>query len=178
MSARVAVVDEKNRFVRWADRAAVHRDRLDHRSIHVLVFDTAGRLLIQLRHRAKLTFASHWDLSCSGHIEEEDYPAGPDDRLDEVYASCAARELFEELGIRPETTFRGYFAPVPGLHYEQLALYTAASDGPFVIQEDEVCEVRFVTAAELDELARTTPVTGTLVYFAKLAQERGWWKTR
>jgi len=88
---RVAVVDEHDRFIRWEDRRIVHRDRLVHRTIHVLLFTTDGRFVIQRRQDDKLTFPGHWDLSCSGHVEEPDYPAGPDDRLDIVYAGCAAR---------------------------------------------------------------------------------------
>ena len=184
MSTRVAVVDDHDRFVRWEDRRVVHREQLLHRSIHVLVFTTsaatnaaAPRLVLQKRHEDKLTFAGHWDLSCSGHVDEEDYTRGPDDDLDRVYATCARRELEEELGVTPELTFVGHFGAVPGVHYEQIHLYRAVSDGPFAPQADEIEELRSVTHAELEALLTRArePHTPTLAIFARLAHERGWW---
>lgn len=151
-SPPVAVVSQDNRFLRWADRREVHAKRLPHRSIQVLVFNAARELLVQKRHRDKLTFPSHWDVSCAGHVEFTDYVAGPDERLDEVYASVAKRELFEELGVSPALTFLGHFGPEPGVHYEHLHLYSAEHEGPFVCQPDEVEQVKFVTPEALDAL--------------------------
>ena len=178
MSARVAVVDDKDRFVRWEDRRAVHRDKLVHRSIHVMVFDASRRLVIQRRHRDKLTYASHWDISCSGHVDEEDYARGPDDDLDAVYARCAERELEEELGIpgaRARLVFSGHFGPVRDVHYEQIHLYRTTSDGPFTPQADEIEELRSITPQELEALLLHDRCTGTLAMFGRLARQRGWW---
>jgi isopentenyldiphosphate isomerase len=182
MTARVAVVDAQDRFLRWETRQIVHRDQLFHRSIHVLVFDRVpapgadARLVIQRRHRQKLTYPSHWDLSCSGHVEEPDYPAGPDDRLEEVYAATARREVHEELGVDVEVEALGHFAPMAGVHYEQIGLFRAISAGPFVRQEDEVEEIRLVTTRELDALAAAGDLrTRTLDFFAEMARARGWW---
>ncbi|MEL6180862.1 MAG: NUDIX domain-containing protein, partial [Myxococcota bacterium] len=85
MAGRIAVVDTKNRFVCWTDRATIHAERLPHRSVHIAVFDRKGRLIIQKRDRYKDTYPGHWDSSCAGHVEESDYPGGPNDQLDEVY---------------------------------------------------------------------------------------------
>lgn len=174
---RVAVVDDHDRFVRWEDRRVVHRDRLVHRSIHVLLFDRQGRLVLQRRKDDKLTYPSYWDLSCSGHVEEPDYLAGPDERLDIVYAGCAARELEEELSVHAPLEDLGRFGPEPGVHYEQIALYRAKHDGPYVAQPEEVAEIRAVTPAEYDALvASGAPCTPTLLAFVKLSRARGWWR--
>src|SRR4051812_25907296 len=174
---RVAVVDDQDHFVRWEDRRVVHRDRLVHRSIHVLLFDSRGRLVVQRRKDDKLTFAGHWDLSCSGHVEEPDYVAGPDDRLDTVYACCAARELEEELGVHAPLEDLGRFGPEPDVHYEQIALYRARHDGPYVAQPEEVAEIRAVTGDEYDALvASGAPCTPTLRWFVDLARKRRWWR--
>jgi isopentenyldiphosphate isomerase len=166
---RIAVVDERNRFVRWADRLEVHGNHLPHRSVHIFVFTTDHRLVLQKRHRQKLTFASTWDISCSGHVEESDYPAGPDDRLDEVYASVARRELLEELAIEPTIELVGHFGPEPGVHYEQFHLYRAIHDGPYKIQEEELEELRVVGR---DELASIQPRTPTLDWGLRWLESR------
>lgn len=167
-SDRIAVVDSRDRFLRWADRSEVHHAQLLHRSVHVLLFDRSGRLWLQRRHPAKRTYPGAWDLSASGHVEELDYPAGPDDELDAVYAAVAQRELEEELGVRTELAFLGAFGPELGVHYEQIRLYRGNSDGPFCLQSDEVTAVRAVNRAELAAMFSDSAVsiTPTLRWFA------------
>ena len=71
-------------------RAAVHRDRDWHRSVHVWLLDPVGRaLLLQKRSMKKDTFPGRWDISVAGHIG-----AGDDAR------GAAVREAEEELGIQ------------------------------------------------------------------------------
>jgi isopentenyldiphosphate isomerase len=179
VAGRIAVVDGRDRFVRWEERRRVHVERQVHRSIHVALLDSQGRLIIQKRHRDKQTYPSCWDLSAAGHVEESDYgPGGPDAELDRVYGEVAARELEEELGVRVALTELGHHGPVEGVHYEQIRLFTGASDGPFRPQPDEVEELRHVTRDELGRLAatRAEPLTHTLVWFAIAAGHRlpGW----
>jgi len=182
VAGRIAVVDAADRFVRWAPRAEIHRDRLVHRSVHVLVFDPAGRLVLQRRHPEKDNFPDHWDSSCAGHVEESDYPGGPDADLDAVYAAVARRELEEELGLAvgpEELAELGHFGPAPGVHYEQLRLYRTVSDGPFRLAPDEVAEVRRFTPADYDALAAGgAPVTGALKVLVDFVRARGLWSLR
>lgn len=178
MAGRIAVVDAKDRFVRWEERRAVHEQELVHRSIHVLLFDTRGRLLLQRRHRAKQTYPGHWDLSCSGHVEESDYgPDGPDADLDRVYLEVARREVEEELGVRVLLEPVGHFGPTKGVHYEQIRLFTGTSDGPFTAQIDEVEELRHVTRAEYAAMEKggREPLTLTLRWLAREARGVGGW---
>lgn len=178
MPGRIAVVDAENRFLRWEERRRVHEERLVHRSIYALVFDQAGRLLIQLRHRDKQTFPSTWDVSCAGHVEESDYPGGPDEAVDAVYREVAARELEEELGIPATTPLDelGHVPPIDGVHYEQIRLFRVTANGPFALQEEEVEEVRFVTPSELEALDQAgLPLTNALRYFTGWLRARGEW---
>src|SRR5262245_52315681 len=105
MAGRIAVVDDADRFVRWEVRPRIHELQLLHRSVHVLVFTSGGRLVLQRRHRQKQTHPRHWDISCTGHVEESDYFDGPDESLDEVYAATARREAQEELGVGVDLEF-------------------------------------------------------------------------
>jgi isopentenyldiphosphate isomerase len=158
---RCAVVDDGNRFVRWEERRVIHEQRLVHRSVHVLLFDSLGRLLIQRRHRDKQTYPRFWDASCAGHVEESDYPGGPDDDVDAVYVAVAARELFEELGVRVPLEPLGIFGPIAGVHYEQMAVFRGRSDGPFVLQAEEVEEHRMLARDDVVP----EPVTHALRWF-------------
>ena len=173
MAGRFAVVDEENRFVRWTDRGTLHRERLPHRSIHVALFDEGGRLVVQRRHTDKETFPGYWDMSASGHVEESDYVGGPDERLDEVYAGVAQRELEEELGVVTELRFLGWFAPEAGVHYEHIGFYTGVHDGPYVIQPEEVLAVKAVGWGELEGFAEEHPITNSLKHFAPWLHAQG-----
>lgn len=173
MAGRIAVVDEHNRFVRWEARRVIHEQRLVHRSVHVLLWDSAARLLVQRRHADKQTYPRYWDVSCAGHVEESDYVRGPDDELDAVYEAVAARELEEELGVRAALRRIARFAPEPGVHYEQIQLFEARSDGPFRLQAEEVEEHRLLTRAGTEALLGSgEPVTHALRWF--LAQLKDW----
>jgi isopentenyldiphosphate isomerase len=82
------VVDDQDRVLRQETRAEVHRQRLLHRAVHVLVFNPAGEVYLQRRSAAKDTYPLRWTTSCSGHVD-----AGED------YNTAVVRELAEELGL-------------------------------------------------------------------------------
>ncbi len=169
METKIAVVDAGNRFVRWETKRQVHANHLFHRSAYVLVFDSRSRLLLQRRHPQKLTYAGHLDLSCCGHVESSDYPAGPDEQLDEVYRSVAQRELFEELGVKSALERLGHFGPEAGVHYEHLEMFRTRSDGPFKLQAEEVTEVFFASREELAVWIESAEakITHSLRYFGQ-----------
>lgn len=165
MAVRVAEVDAHNRFLRWCTREEIHAAHLPHRSVQVALYDRAGRLVLQRRHRFKRTYPNCWDLSASGHVEEPDYPnpAQPDDSLDAIYDAVAVRELEEELGVRAELSRLGVFGPEPGVHYEHFVLYRGVHDGPYRPQPEEVSEIRVFDRAELAALlASDEPRTRSL----------------
>ena len=161
MEEQIAVVDDSNRFLRWAPRSEIHEARLLHRSVYVLVIDDDGRLLVQRRHSDKQTFPGHWDLSCAGHLCAEDYPGGPDDDLDEVYRTTAERELHEELGIVAPLRWLGVLSPEAGGRYEHVYVYLARHQGPVVVQASEVEAVQWLSRDAFDAFVRDehTPVT-------------------
>jgi isopentenyldiphosphate isomerase len=82
------VVDERDEVVGRAARSEVHRRKLRHRAVHVLVFNRRGEVFLQKRSMLKDTARGKWDSSASGHLASgEDYAAG------------AVRELREEIGL-------------------------------------------------------------------------------
>ena len=84
------VVDFNDIVVDSKSRGEVHRLQLPHRSIHVLVFNANGDLLLQKRSMQKDECAGMWGSSCAGHVEAGQH-----------YATTVVREFEEELGIEP-----------------------------------------------------------------------------
>ena len=82
------VVDEADRVIGSAPRSEVHRRKLRHRAVHVLLFNARAELFVQKRSAAKDTFPGCYDSSASGHLN-----SGED------YDTCASRETQEELGL-------------------------------------------------------------------------------
>jgi len=82
------VVDEADRVIGTAPRSEVHRRKLRHRAVHILVFNARAELFIQKRSATKDNFPLCYDSSASGHLNSgEDYDAS------------ARREILEELGL-------------------------------------------------------------------------------
>ena len=82
------VVDEADRVIGSAPRSEVHRHRLRHRAVHVLLFSERAELFVQKRSATKDTFPGCYDSSASGHLN-----------TGEDYDICARRETQEELGL-------------------------------------------------------------------------------
>jgi len=136
------IVDQQDCVIGVATRGEIHQRGLTHRSVHVLVFDGEGSLLLQKRSMQKDQCAGMWDTSCAGHVE-----TGQD------YAETAPRELTEELGIVVSKKLKPLFKMLPTEDNGQefAMVYAIDHAGPFVAAEDEIDELRWFTFAEIDE---------------------------
>ena len=76
------IVDENDRIIGQATRKHIHQNKLLHRSVHVLVFNSRKELFLQKRALCKDENPGLWDTSSAGHVD-----AG------ESYDDCAHREL-------------------------------------------------------------------------------------
>jgi len=140
-SEQLDVVDLHDKVVETRSRGEIHRLQLPHRSIHVLVFNTAGDLLLQKRSMQKDECAGMWDSSCAGHVEAGQH-----------YDETTVREFEEELGIKldaePEYLFK--MKPTTGNGMEFAAVYRVEYNGPFSFAEDEIDELAWFPVAQLD----------------------------
>ncbi len=124
----------------------MRRDNLAHRASAIAVLSTDGQLLIHRRAAWKDVWPSYWDIAAGGVVE-----AGED------ISHSAARELREELGVSAELRYLGD-SWYRDDHVQVLSsMYVAIHDGPFVFDDAEVVEVRFVSRMELVALASTEP---------------------
>ena len=135
------VVDENDRVVDVKTRGEIHAQGLMHRSVHMLVFNSNGDLYIQKRSMQKDNDPGLWDSSAAGHVD-----SGED------YLGCAVREIEEELGVKVvpplESLFRLQASKITGM--EHCVVYRCQSDGPFVLQAEEIDEGAWLDVDEMD----------------------------
>lgn len=136
------VVDAHDAVLHAETRGEVHRQGLMHRSVHVLVFDQNGSLLLQKRSMQKDECGGMWDSSCAGHVESQ-----------QTYDETAPRELLEELGFSVNAPLDTLFKMQPTLENgnEFAMVYKTIYGGPFTIAADEIDEIRWFTPDCLDE---------------------------
>ncbi len=142
------VVNKRDEPVGRALRKDVHAGALWHRAVHILVFDSSGRIFLQKRSMKKDMSPGLWDSSCAGHVD-----AGED------YDTAAVRELGEELGIRlqapPERWLRLESRPETG--WEFCWVYRLRHDGPFVLHPEEIETGEWLTTDELERRMKARP---------------------
>jgi 8-oxo-dGTP pyrophosphatase MutT (NUDIX family) len=131
----VDIVDERDQVIGRATRAQMRRERLLHRVVAVLCFNSSGRIYIHRRTSTKDLFPDLYDMFVAGTVE-----AG------ESYERTAVRELEEEVGIRGAPLTRlfhhRYEGPDTRSHTE---VYRVTWDGPIVHQPTEIAWGEFRT---------------------------------
>ena len=134
------VVNENDEVVGQLPRSQVHAQGLLHRAVSIFVFDSAGRLLLQLRTPTKDEYPNCYTSSASGHLS-----AGED------YDEAAPRELEEELGLTSPLTRLAKFPGGPETAREFTVLYESVTDEPPRFDPEEIVSGEFL---ELDEIQR------------------------
>ena len=150
----LAVVNDRDEETGARPRAEIHARGLLHRAVHILVFDAAGRLIIQKRSEKKDTWPLHWEC-VGGHL-------GPG----EAYEAAALREVEEELGIRAARMQRLCKIPAcdaTGLEF--IEVYRTESAAQPTPQPDEIVGLARLTLDELraDIAAGARPYSPTFL---------------
>ena len=140
------VVDEHDQVLGAAPRSQVHANNLLHRAVHLLVFNSAGEVFLQLRSRWKDRHALAWDSSAAGHVE-----AG------EEYNQTASRELREELGIGIPLEKVAKLPASERTGYEFICLYRGSHDGELRPNPSEIEAGRFFPPSIVDGWIKARP---------------------
>ncbi len=114
-----------------------------HSSV-ILVFNNKGELALQLRAHGDSKYPLHWDFSAAGGIEKG-----------ESHKEAALRELREEIGIESDLQYLGEEFYKDELCTDQLYVYKTIYDGPFVLDPNEVEEVRFFSKDKIEEMLKS-----------------------
>jgi isopentenyl-diphosphate delta-isomerase type 1 len=141
------VVDENDVVTGLERRGVIHARGLMHRSAQVMLFNSASQVFLQKRSDSKDEFPGLWDSSAAGHVNPG-----------EDYADCARRELAEELGITAPVALEPLFRirATEATGWEHCSVFRCFYDGPLSLQDEEVDDGRWLSAAEMDRLVADT----------------------
>jgi isopentenyl-diphosphate delta-isomerase type 1 len=138
------VVDGENRVVGQATRREIHEQGLMHRSVHLFLVDSGGRLYVQKRAEGKETFPGAHDSSAAGHVN-----AGED------YHDCVVREVEEELGLTAAQVHLVQIAELSASEangWEHVRFYVGRTAHAPVPNPEEVAHGAFYTLDEVEDL--------------------------
>jgi 16S rRNA (adenine1518-N6/adenine1519-N6)-dimethyltransferase len=141
-----SIVDEYDRVIGSAPRGQVHANNLLHRAVHLLIFNSAEEVFLQLRSRRKDRHPLVWDSSAAGHVN-----AG------EEYDQAGARELREELGIQIPLEKIAKLTASERTDCEFVSLYYGSHDGKLRLNPNEIEAGQFFPPNIVDGWIKARP---------------------
>ena len=140
------IVDENDCVIGKASRKYIHQNKLLHRSVHILVFNSRKQLFIQKRTLCKDESPGLWDTSTAGHVD-----AG------ETYLDCAHREILEELNIKVVLIPSIKISACKNTHGEHVQVYTCITDDLIKVNPKEIDEGTFFNLLTIQENISNNP---------------------
>lgn len=141
------IVDMNNKVVGKETKVRIHELNLPHRSCFIYIFNSKNELLLHKRSPNKLVHPDAWTLSAAGHVDSG-----------ESYLQTGVRELEEEIGIKlkeKEIKLLGIMTLSEEIPEDELVgVVLGRSDGPFVFDEKEMTDHRFVSLPNLDKMIK------------------------
>lgn len=133
-------VDENGDVIEIVTRAQMRAGSLRHRSVYIAVLDHDDRLLVHKRADWKDVFPGAWDLVFGGVCD-----------VGEDWEPSAHRELLEEAGVRGTLVDQGPVTfEAPGVALVG-RFYVCRHEGPFVFDDGEVTDTKWVPLSGLAE---------------------------
>ena len=144
----LSIVNSEDIVIGSARRDKIHSNHLLHRSIHLLIFDSKGRLFLQKRGFSKDESPGLWASSVSGHVDH-----------DESYDDACIRETQEEVGLTlsniPQRLFKLKASEITG--YEFSWVYGIVTDEELIPDPIEIEQGVWLTFDALSELMLAKP---------------------
>lgn len=147
----VVLVDKEDNELGTMEKMEAHRRGILHRAFSILLFDNAGRILLQKRSKTKYHSSGLWTNTCCSH------PL-PGESLD----VATRRRLKEEMGIdlQPVYSFTFlYKAPLDKqlIEHELDHVFVGSFNGSPRINENEVEDWKYVDLNWLKDDMRKNP---------------------
>lgn len=148
----VDIVDEEDLVIGTATKSEAQEKGLRHRVVRITLEDPAGNILLQKRRDDKELYPECWDTAAAGHVD-----AGED------YLAAAERELYEELGVVTQLEQIKYYTSNGSYDWRKLNRFTVlyrgiiSAETTFILQEDEVADVRWINSTELSKFIQDNP---------------------
>ena len=139
-SDALILVDEDDRDLGYLSKSLCHEGRgILHRAFSLLIFNTAGELLLQQRSASKRLWPLYWSNSCCSHP-----------RRTESMEVATQRRLLEELGIRCELQFLFKFQyqaqfDATGAEHELCSVFIGRCTMPIKVDASEIADWRWIS---------------------------------
>jgi len=137
------VVDEDNQIVGSAPFEEVFEKRLNHRRVHVLIFNDKGELFLQQLGSNKKFCPGHWSTSAAVNL-----------RKGEAYEDAAVDELKKQLDIEASLTKIAEFTYD---HYKMrkfIEVFRCVHSGPFTLNLDEIADGRWFSVSDVKDMVK------------------------
>ena len=143
---QVILVDKNDNPIGLEEKVACHlpNGKL-HRAFTALIFDNDGKLALARRSSSKMLWPGDWDGTVASHPRET-----------ETYVSSAERRMPEEIGISCQFDYLfkfEYHVPYKDVGSENeicgTLLGIVENSQTFKLVEDEISEIKFISADEL-----------------------------
>lgn len=151
MAEQVVVVSENDEILGLMEKMEAHENGILHRAFSVFLFNDKGEMLLQKRASGKYHSPNQWTNAVCSHP-----------KIDETYLEGAQRRLNEELGITANLTEKFSFIYKADVgqnlwEHELDHVFTGNYEGSFVLNNDEVSEIRYISMQQLDEEMNENP---------------------
>lgn len=171
MEELVDIVDEKNELTgEIMTRQEAHRVGALHRSAHILIYNSKGEILLQLRSKNKKSHPNTWDVSAAGHVEEGENPI-----------VTALREMKEEIGLLADESALEFWSVQRESKIfgnikdnEFVYVYLLKHDellDTFALQTSEVQEIKFIPVNEAEQELRQNANYLPHVYWSEIFEK-------
>jgi isopentenyl-diphosphate Delta-isomerase len=143
------IVNDNDEVTGQAMRSVVHQQGLQHRGVHVFLFNEQGEMLVQQRSADRANSPSLWDCSVSEHVKTR-----------ESYLEAAMRGLKEEMGVEGiKISLRGKIQMEYGVNDNEISeIYEGNLNGKRVnFDPEEIAEVKFMSLDDIKIGITQTP---------------------
>jgi len=153
----INICDEDNNFLEIRKmKSEAHQDGLWHRAAHIWIYNSDGKILLQLRAKNKELYPCVWDCAAAGHVSlgEEPIISGIREAKEEIGLSIKKEDLEFFKVFKREVIFRQMN------NKEFYYVYFYKYDGDIInlkLQKEEVEKIQLFPLLEFEKGIKTRP---------------------